>query len=262
MSESPDRSGHLPQLVAVGHIFCPPGPQVSPDGHEFHELVLIIQGQYRVRDAEGEHVLEPGELVYYPPGTPHFPGIGESEELELFFVDWLESEDRPRREKTIRAVDHHGRIQSLVKWMANLVPPPSKHQQHVLNCLLEGLLFEFDEVCSNSDHELVDRLRAYMHARMANPISLDDLARVARMSKYHFCRVFGEAAGVPPMRFLRNMRVEKARVMLLTTSLPHKAIAEKVGLRNEANLYRVFREVTGMSPSDLRKGAIIEKLPH
>jgi transcriptional regulator GlxA family with amidase domain len=59
--------------------------------------------------------------------------------------------------------------------------------------------------------------------------------------------------GLTPMEDLRQLRLEAARDLLLTTDLPLKAIAPRTGLGDEYHLSRLFRRAFGIAPGALRR---------
>jgi transcriptional regulator GlxA family with amidase domain len=73
------------------------------------------------------------------------------------------------------------------------------------------------------------------------------------MSKFHFSRRYRQLTGLTPMEDLRQLRLEAARDLLLTTDLPLKAIAPRTGLGDEYHLSRLFRRAFGIAPGELRR---------
>lgn len=92
----------------------------------------------------------------------------------------------------------------------------------------------------------------YLHANAEKDVSLEELAGVAAMSPFHFARSFRRAYGMPPHRFLVSMRVEKAKTLLATTSLPVSEVAARVGYADTARFRELFRRDTGMTPKLFR----------
>src|SRR5690606_16040649 len=92
-----------------------------------------------------------------------------------------------------------------------------------------------------------------MHARLSEDISLDELAAEARLSPYHFARMFKQSLGVPPRVYLTRLRVEKACELLERTDLPITEIALEVGYSSNQVLARVFHKHMLLSPSDYRR---------
>jgi len=92
-----------------------------------------------------------------------------------------------------------------------------------------------------------------LRARLSEDISLDELAAEARLSPFHFARMFKQSVGVPPRVHLTRLRVEKACELLERTDLPVTEIAQEVGYSSNQVLARVFIKHQRMSPSDYRR---------
>jgi transcriptional regulator GlxA family with amidase domain len=86
------------------------------------------------------------------------------------------------------------------------------------------------------------------------------LASVSGVSEAHFARCFKEAFGAPPHRYLLTRRIERAKALLRDTDLPVTDIAFQTGWNSLGTFGRVFRDVTGESPSSLRQRE--SALPH
>lgn len=89
--------------------------------------------------------------------------------------------------------------------------------------------------------------------RYFEPLTLDDLAQSARVSKFHFLRTFRRVTGVTPGRFLTAVRLEEAKRLLLTTSLNVSDIAAQVGYSSTGSFTRRFTESVGCSPTQYRQ---------
>lgn len=92
-----------------------------------------------------------------------------------------------------------------------------------------------------------------MRSRLSEDISLDALAAEARLSSFHFARMFKQSVGVPPRVYLTRLRVEKACELLEMTDLPVTEIAQEVGYSSNQVLARVFANHRLMSPTDYRR---------
>src|SRR5918994_590892 len=98
--------------------------------------------------------------------------------------------------------------------------------------------------------ELYRRLnwgRDYIHSNYQRPITIDDMASAACLSKYHFIRLFHALEGVTPYRYLQQKRVAAAQRLLSTTQLTHVEIAEQVGFDHRSTMFRQIRRLTGRS---------------
>jgi AraC family transcriptional regulator len=92
-----------------------------------------------------------------------------------------------------------------------------------------------------------------MQERLSEDISLDELAAEARLSPFHFARMFKESVGVPPRVHLTRLRLERACELLETTDLPVTEIALEMGYSSNSVLTRLFVKHRHMTPSDYRR---------
>jgi AraC family transcriptional regulator len=92
-----------------------------------------------------------------------------------------------------------------------------------------------------------------MRAQLSEDISLDELAAEARLSPFHFARMFKHSLGVPPRVYLTRLRMEKACELLAMTDLPITEIAQEVGYSSNQVLARVFLKHQRMSPTEYRR---------
>lgn len=83
--------------------------------------------------------------------------------------------------------------------------------------------------------------------------SLEDVARVANLSPYHFIRVFRAETGRTPYEFLMQARVDRARSLLRATDLTVTEICYASGFKNLSHFTTVFKRLTQMSPTAYRK---------
>jgi transcriptional regulator GlxA family with amidase domain len=93
------------------------------------------------------------------------------------------------------------------------------------------------------------------------------LAEVSGVSEAHFARSFKEAFGVPPHRYLLTRRIERAKALLRDTDRPIIDIAFETGWSSLGTFGRVFRDITGESPTELRAreqaaSQALEEVPH
>ncbi|HET6855532.1 MAG TPA: helix-turn-helix domain-containing protein [Streptomyces sp.] len=89
--------------------------------------------------------------------------------------------------------------------------------------------------------------------RLHEPLTVDDLAREARMSPRTFYRRLHEATGTTPLQWLLNQRLARAQSLLESTDLTVDQVGEESGLGTSANLRHHFTRAVGVSPTDYRR---------
>ena len=105
---------------------------------------------------------------------------------------------------------------------------------------------------SELDHASFAKAVAYIERNLSQRISINGLAELVAISRYHFSRRFKISAGVSPHAFIEKHRMERARALLIQTGLPLEEIAEQVGLSHMGNFRKQFRKHFGMNPSNVR----------
>jgi AraC family transcriptional regulator len=92
-----------------------------------------------------------------------------------------------------------------------------------------------------------------MRARLEDNVRLSDLAREVGVSTSHFIRSFRQSTGKTPYQFLLHQRIERARSLIRDHRTPLTEVALASGFADQHHLARVFRRVTGMTPSSYRR---------
>jgi AraC family transcriptional regulator len=98
----------------------------------------------------------------------------------------------------------------------------------------------------------VGRALWFIEHHFAGDISLDDIARVAGVSRYHATRVFGEATGHSVMRYVRGRRLTEAARSLSKGAPDILAVALEAGYGSHEAFTRAFREQFGLTPEAVR----------
>lgn len=102
------------------------------------------------------------------------------------------------------------------------------------------------------DVKRLARVLDFIKARLADTVTLAELAAEACLSPFHFSRLFREATGLPPYRYMNAQRVQAAKTKL---SLSHSSLADiafDTGFGSQAHFIRVFRKATGLTPGQYR----------
>ncbi len=109
---------------------------------------------------------------------------------------------------------------------------------------------------STAAHKLdecrLNRVTDYVDAHYAEPIPLERLAAEACLSPFHFSRLFREATGLTPHRYVTERRVRAAREALALDRATLLEVAAEHGFGSQDNFTRVFRRSTGLTPGQYR----------
>lgn len=125
--------------------------------------------------------------------------------------------------------------------------------------LLDSMVRQFMEhLQSGSITDLRLEIRnaiSYMESRFAEDISLTDVSHHVGLSKNHFCKLFKQETGDNFINVLNKIRIEKAKLLIMQPDSRVKEIAGKVGLDNYRYFCRIFKQMTGLRPTEYKQSA-------
>jgi AraC-like DNA-binding protein len=234
----------------------------------FHETytfctALCIPGcgsewTYRGRMHQAAHdatmLLEPGEThcTHRQWGAVDFdvylfdPAVvGEAAE-ELGLGGWPHFRSASVREPRI-----HRAFRRLMQSVTR--PSTALERQCRVADVLARLLSEQGERCpetsvGRSEHRAVGRTKALLHDRMADNLTLGELARATGLSRYHLARVFKRATGVSLHEYQLLVRIQEATRKLMRGERPVDVAAE-LGFADQSHFGRHFRRIVHVSPA-------------
>ena len=95
----------------------------------------------------------------------------------------------------------------------------------------------------------VEKIIQMMREDVRGELSLTEFAQSVNLSVWRLCHIFKADVGMPPIRYLRLLRMERAKVLLESSFLSVKEIAFQVGLNDESHFVRDFKSTYGYSPA-------------
>ena len=99
---------------------------------------------------------------------------------------------------------------------------------------------------------VLQRVREFIEAHLAENVSVQTLATIAGLSMYHFARAFKQSEGATPHDYLLQRRVRRAQELLAATDLSLSEIALASGFADQSHCARRFRQHVGVTPGRYR----------
>lgn len=106
---------------------------------------------------------------------------------------------------------------------------------------------------SPSVNQAILRVVEEMHERLDQELTIDDMARIAMFSKFHFTRIFRLTTGTSPRRFLSALRIQEAKNLLVSTDMSVVDVSSRVGYSSVGTFSTRFKTCVGVSPSMYRE---------
>lgn len=246
--------------------------------HDHYELILALDGATVYEFADGKTVdFNGGQYLVIGPGVSHRglhdvrrptsivglmlvpdarqPTAGSPfvpSDLARLFSQFASA----RRE----AYPMNGELKSLAKFVAHHVSSPISGTDLEITKLrwaLCGIVLEAARqlvtVQTKVQDQTVERAIKFMHARLASPCPIEQMAKSLGCSRAKLFGVFKDATGVTPYDYWLRLRIDRAQHMLLESNRPLPDIAIDCGFSTTQYFNLVFRKYAGMNASEYRK---------
>jgi AraC-like DNA-binding protein len=250
----------------------------------FARIYLVAEGKAKLHVNGGVHELTPLHLYLIPPFTLH------SYECDAFYaLYYVHVYEHPLSSRRAALEDYRFPLECgaapldvlLVRRLLEINPgrelkqyDPSDydnsstltksltlHLRTPDHVILEtrGILFQlFSRFFRHAlpKYRVTDRIRETLHYIRENidqPIRIDELTEICRLSKDHFIRTFRKEMHVTPVQYINRKKIEKAQLMILTGNQSMQHIAYGLSFDNVSYFNRLFKRYTGTTPVKYRK---------
>jgi len=242
----------------------------SKHAHEEYSLGVTLQGRQDFFCQNAFHKSSSGNVLLFNPEDVHDGHSGGEQALKYKMLYVHPDEFRP----LFRSLGYQQN--SVLRLNQPMVDNPIlRHQILRLSSTLqqsnyskmefESGLFQiaqslvvmsgnFDLGTQNSKRvdKLLLRARDYILASLEHNISIDDIANVANMSKFHFIRQFRQQFGITPHQYVLSCRVNLARRIIESGKSLNQAAFE-AGFADDSHLNRHFKRIYGLTPKRFQK---------
>lgn len=103
-----------------------------------------------------------------------------------------------------------------------------------------------------TDNFVINRILKHLHLNIESNVSLKSLSKDLNLSQGYISDCFKKHMGVTIMNYAKKIRIERAKVLLLTTNDSILDISLRLGFHDQSHFYKVFKSFTGVSPSQYR----------
>ncbi|WP_315071301.1 AraC family transcriptional regulator [uncultured Clostridium sp.] len=102
------------------------------------------------------------------------------------------------------------------------------------------------------DNFVINRILKHLHLNIESQISLKKIANDLNLSEGYISECFKKHMGITIMKYAKKIRIDRAKVLLVTTTTSILEISLILGFHDQSHFHKVFKSFTGLSPSEYR----------
>ena len=272
----------VPAVVTVHYFEYARDYVFEGEKHDFWELLYVDKGEVEVMADDTGYCLKQGEMIFHKPGEFHnvfanglvapnlvvvafvcaspamayFEGkVVKAEEVERELLARIVHE---ARDAFSNPLDDPGSLKM------ERASSSAFGSEQMIGLLLEQMLIRMvrrgaqrdvavktsSSVKRRSDHDLVQRIIAYMQDNACGTLTFSQVCRFSAQSATNLKTIFKSVTGMGVMEYYRGLKIDAAKTLLREGGGNITQIADKLGYTSVNYFSRYFKQATGMTPSE------------
>ena len=241
-----------------GGFYQSEGYYSRPHSHNFSELLCVVEGSVCVTIEDQEFCLGQGSFLAVPQKVEH--AVVALQGASFAFLSFW---DKSSELDQLCYIENFSSGEIFLRLLDYYYGDSPYRSELVRACLVEisARLFEAMESKNPVRKHFTElrntrfyTLEYYMHSFYNKHPSLEALSRSLNLSLSQTDRTVRQLYGMTFREKIRELRIEEAKMFLLTTSLPISKISESLGYATVHNFYVAFKRATGQTPGKFRRG--------
>lgn len=276
-----------PIVTHANLLQCTGGQQFGPRWISEHQFIYVVHGKGEARIGNQLYEASAGDLFYYGPQVPHQFRAGETDPFTLYGIHFSLSGDLPKHKLmvTVHVRDFPQYPEEFSEYEL-LIGSPEKRMtvaERAIECSwAESFFSEITAYFERSNEisfqhnraqmllffirlreHLVpeatkqDKVMKYVKTELVNHAEMTyDRAWLKEWTHYHedhASRLFAKTYGISPHQYHTRQKIQRAKQYLMSTDLTIVEITDKIEMGSIHYFSRMFKQHTGLSPTDYRK---------
>ncbi len=231
-----------------------------------HILIFCYEGRGRATIAGVSYLINAGEYLIIPLGTPHEYWADEDDPWTIYWIHFNGDLTTALTQSFLRRINgHKGSVvffdpirEAFEKICQHLSKGYSRDNLGFVNLglwqLVQNILYN-ERLAHDTEapSDIINRALEFLAKNTGNTLTLEAIASHVNLSPPYFTKVFKQRTGFSPIEYFNQLKMQKACQYLLFTELRIKEIALKVGISDAYYFSRLFTRIMAMNPKDYRK---------
>ncbi len=240
--------------------------------HAITEMLYITGGKGSVLTRTGIFDVNCGDFLIIPPHFMHTEKSSPQQQME-YYVIGIENisylEENMDDFNPIVPLSNSGEaVRSCIDQMYREIQKKDEGYEMMVKSLLLHLTvllmrrkkIDIDIEKTDSIRSDIAALKTYIDGHYSENITLEKLAKMSFLSKYHLSREFRKEVGTSPICYMIEKRITESKSLLASTEMSISDISSSVGFSSSSYFSQRFKLITGTTPLDFRRASLGEKL--
>lgn len=264
MIDLPSQRMAFGRSIAIDRIQGVNDNMTKPHYHEYFEIYYLESGErYHIVNDTLYH-LKSGSFVLFPPFVMHY-SYGEKDvpfkRLDLYF-----SKDSVMFPELLLELEKGGRVfeasedRDILTYLRNILKEQDEEKPYyenqmilLLNQMLIHIVRGSVKLVDPTSQDRIAAIIRYLNENYTESITLNQLASRFYINPSYLCREFKKHIGSTVVQYINSMRILHAQRLLQETDQSVTEISKIVGFSNVTHFNRIYKSLTGTSPTKTRK---------
>ena len=227
-----------------------------PTGRLDYQILYIHKGCGHFFIDNEWQTIPAGSIVVYLPSEPQIYTYYAKDTPEIYWIHFSGTQSLDYLQRYHIHNCYIGRHRSLTQLFDEIILELQVHKPFFKDFTCASFLkmlpmierYYQSQFDSTDNSAMIERLIVELNKSYMDPWSIASMAQYCHLSSDYFSHQFKENTGSSPIQFLYNLRIEKAKELLLTEGLTVSEVAALVGYKDPLYFSRIFKKATGVSP--------------
>ncbi len=247
-------------VISTLDTYYPPFGRIDMHNHTFFHYIYVYKGNGNIEIDGVELSLTEGYIYLVKPTARHGFEAGDNgmSTIELKF-DLATKDVYSKMCSLPNMLDAKDTdVHSILKKMASEMNADDKYANTMEEIKLSELIITLFRINRSFHSDVTNRFSeviGYINQNLKEEIDLKSLSEIAYMDKVYFLKEFKKHTGITPMRYVKKMRIEKAKSLLCHSDMNITQISTSCGFTSIHHFSNVFKKETGLSPALYKKNS-------
>ncbi|MBW6474735.1 MAG: AraC family transcriptional regulator [Anaerolineaceae bacterium] len=241
-----------------------PSYNIPAHSHSLFQWYCVVYGNVKFSCNERLCTLQLDDSILISPGVMRSPQY-HNKSIGYFYV-LFENHHLILDDLADKIVNIPNELRFDLNTLINEINRPGKNTYEFVEALVTRILIGLERKTKylnrtenlsklniQTQNEAFNQIDAYLRRNLHKNISREDLSKVFHISPSHLARIFRNTSGMTITKRLLQLRIDRAKQLLLESSLPISEISLQIGYTNFSYFTNIFRKETGVTPSDFRR---------